>query len=181
MHLFPFHNWITIGQRSKVMRLCSANAQTIKHQTTAETHIKIMLKVRLRTEWVKEELVSLCEATHTLLSAFQTAVCSDTWYVFWKTFFFFFFTGPPVQCRLSFNACISLCVCMRVEWPPRRRRSPLETEGCVPVWGDPSPICSQRSPVCVCEPILSFCLCQMPGLSGRFTLNSAARSACVRG
>ncbi len=139
MHLFPFHNWITIGQRSKVMHLCSANAQTIKHQTTVEIHIKIMDKVRLRTEWVKEELVSLCGATHTLLSAFQTAVCSDTWYVFWKTFFF---TGPPVQCRLSFNVCISLCVCMRVEWPPRRWSMPtlsLRNGGMCPRVGRPFP------------------------------------------
>lgn len=44
-------------EQSKVIHSSSANAQTIKHQTTAEMHIKIVLKVCLGSDWVKEEVV----------------------------------------------------------------------------------------------------------------------------
>lgn len=61
----------------------------------------------------------------------------------------FFFTGPPVQCRLSFNAC----VCMRVEWPPRRWSMPtfsLRNGGMCPCVGRPFPHLFPAQPsVCV--------------------------------
>lgn len=65
-----------------------------------------------------------------------------------------FFTGPPVQCHLSFNVCISLlCVCMRVEWPPRRwsmSTLSLRNEGMCPRVGRPFPHLFPAQPsVCV--------------------------------
>lgn len=100
--------------------------------------------------------------------------------------YFFFFTGPPVQFRLSFmcsSVCVCVCVCLRVEWPPRRWSMPmfsLRNGGMCPCVGRPFPHLFPAQPsVCVRADSQHLSL---PNARAQWTLHmkSAPRSGCVR-
>lgn len=163
------------------MRLCSANAQTMKHQTTAETHIKIMREV---SDWAREEVVVSVQHTHTFVRVpnsclFGYMIC------FLKNIFFFLLVHLfSCVCPLCVYRPVCVCVCMRVEWPPRRwsmQTFSLRNGGMCPCVGRPFPHLFPAQPsVCVRADSQHLSL---PNARAQWTLHikSAPRSGCVRG